>query len=207
MKPVQKPKNNYVTRSLWPSTIAEVISKWNVFLDICTVDGHYIFPLVLQGHCLINQNATWLEEIIQEMSENKEWNKWHKFLCPLCYEGSNRLWKSLRKWTKTTQSSKCLWRFHYSIESNMLYQGYREDWHSYTQYQFDEYTYSEDEVFYFEHKERNITLEYMPVDTILVDNVIAFKGWQVSHYQIIQQSSSVPAPITNLVQFIKSQLE
>ena len=100
---------------------------------ICTADGHYILPLVLQGHQSINQSASRLEEIIQKRPENREWNECHKFLYPLCYEGSNRLQQSLGKLTTIMQSSKSLWRFYYSIATNMSYQGYQEDWQSHTQ--------------------------------------------------------------------------
>ena len=98
---------------------------WVKFLfNICIADGHYILPLVLQRHHSIGQSATLLGEIIQERPENKEWNEWRKFLRPLCYEGTKNLQHSLRKWTTTIQSPKWLWRFVYSSEIKMLYQGY-----------------------------------------------------------------------------------
>ena len=58
----------------------------------------------------------------------------------------------------------------------MLYQGYQEDWHSNTKYQFDGYEYSDNNLYYFIPEEKNVTLEYIPVNTIPVDIVIASKG-------------------------------
>ena len=87
----------------------------------------------------------------------------------------------------------------------MLYRGYQEDWHSNTKYQFDGYKCSEDDVYYFVPGKRNITLEYMPVDTTSVDIAITSKGWRVCHHQTLQKCPPVLEPITNLVQYIKSQ--
>ena len=87
----------------------------------------------------------------------------------------------------------------------MLYRGYQEDWHSNTKNQFDGYKCSNNEVYYFVPEERNITLEYMPVNTILVDIAITSKGWRVCHHQTLKKSSLTSAPITNLVQYLKSK--
>ena len=97
------------------------------------------------------------------------WRVWHKFLPQYCHEGSTRLIKSLGKWTTTIQSSKGLWPFYYSSKSNILYQGYRENWHDNTQYQFDEYECYDEDLFYFVPKDRNIALEYIHDDAIPVD--------------------------------------
>ena len=54
-------------------------------------------------------------------------------------------------------------------------------------------------------KERNITLEYMPADTIPVDIAVASHGWQVCHYQTLKKAPPAPDPITDFVQFVRSQ--
>ena len=54
-------------------------------------------------------------------------------------------------------------------------------------------------------KERNIALEYMPADTMPVDIAVVSQEWWVCHYQPIKKVTQAPEPITNFVQFIKSQ--
>ena len=61
--------------------------------NIYTADGNYIFNSVFQEDISTNQSESQLKEIIQDRPKNKYWNKWREFLCPLCYEGSNRLQK------------------------------------------------------------------------------------------------------------------
>ena len=95
--------------------------------DICTADSHYILQSVMDGRRSGNQSQSWLEEIIQERPENKEWRAWRRFLRCYCHEGFNRLIASLGKWMTTIQPSKRLWLFYYSSKNNTVYQGYRED--------------------------------------------------------------------------------
>ena len=130
---------------------------------------------------------------------------WRKLLCQYCHEGPTRLIKSLSKWTTTINSSKRLWPFCYSVKNNILYQGYKEDWHDNTKYQFDKYEYNEEDVFKFTPEDRNIELKHIPDDTIPVDVVDVQQGWKVCHYQTPQPKTTAPAPIIDLVQFIKSQ--
>ena len=61
--------------------------------------------------------------------------------------------------------------------------------------------------FIFEPKDRNITQKYMPVDTVPVDITVVSQGWQVYHHQSLKIDPPAPVQITNLVQFVKSQLE
>ena len=96
-----------------------------------------------------------------------------KILGQFCHEGSNRLIESLGKWTTTIKSSKRLWPFYYSSKNNTLYQGYREDWHDNTKYQFDEYECYEGDVFKFTPEDKNIELKYISDDTTPVDVVDA----------------------------------
>ena len=86
-----------------------------------------------------------------------------------------------------------------------MYQGYREDWHDNTKYQFDEYECNEEVVFKFIPEDRNIKLKYIPDDTIPVDVVDAQQGWKVCHYQTLKPKPPAPASSTELVQFIKFQ--
>ena len=52
---------------------------------------------------------------------------------------------------------------------------------------------------------KNIMLGYMPANKIPVDIAIASTGLQVYNHQTLQQSPPAPAPITDLVQYIKSR--
>ena len=69
---------------------------------------------------------------------------------------------------------------------NTLYQGYREDWHDNTKYQFDEYESYDEDVFYFIPKDRNIELKYIPNDTISVNIIVTPLGWKVCHYKTLK---------------------
>ena len=126
-------------------------------------------------------------------------------LRPLYHEGSNRLIESLGKWTTTIHPSKRLWPFYYSSENNMLYQGYREHCHDNTKFQFDGSECYDGDVFYFVPKEQNIAIECIPNNKIPVNITVTPWGWRLCHYQTLQQSPPAPAPITDLIQYIKSQ--
>ena len=106
---------------------------------------------------------------MQECPENKEWSVWRKFLNQYCHKESTRLIKSLSEWTTTIQSSKRLWSFYYSSKNTILYQGYTEDWHGNTKYQFDEYECNNKEIFHFIPEDKNIELKYVLDDTIPVN--------------------------------------
>ena len=101
---------------------------------------------------------------------------WRKFLRLYCHEGTNRLINSLGQWTTTIHSSQRLWPFYYSSTTNILYQGYRDDWHDNTKYQFDEYECDDEDVFDYVPEVRNVELKYMPNDTIPVDTASGQQG-------------------------------
>ena len=89
--------------------------------------------------------------------------------------------------------------------TNILYHGYRDDWHDNTKYPFDEYKCNDEDVFDFVPKVRNVELKCIPNDTILVNITSDQQGWTVCHYQSIKKQPPAPAPINNLVQFSNSQ--
>ena len=108
---------------------------------------------------------------------------WRKFICPLCYAGSNKLSTSLGDWTATIKASQRLWPFYYSCETNMLYRGYRKHWHDFEGYQSNIY---KNEVFYFTPEDRNIDLQYILDDMVSVDIAVASQGWRVCHHQSLR---------------------
>ena len=117
----------------------------------------------------------------------------------------NQLIKSLGKWTTTIHSSQRIRPFYYSSTTNILYRGYRDDWHENTKYQFDEYEYNDDNVFDFVLIVRNVELKYIPNDTIPVDTASARQGWKVCLFQTLKPQPIAPASPTDLVKFVKSQ--
>ena len=133
---------------------------------------------------------------------------WCKLLQSFCHPGlTKRLLQSLGQWTTTIHTSQRLWPFYYSSTTEILYRGYREDWHSNMKYQFDGYKRDDNDVFAFEPDERNVELKYIPKDAVPVDIATARHGWIICHFHTLQPQSTVPttAPPTNLLQFIKSQ--
>ena len=173
--------------------------------DICSADGHYIITSVWDGNRSVTQSQSRLEEILQDQPGNKEWAEWRKLLRSLCHAGSNQLIKSLGKWTTTIHSSQRLWPFYYSSTTNILYYGYRDDWHDNTKYQFDEYECNGDNVFTFVPGVRNVELNCIQNDAIPVYTASARHGWIICHFQTLRPQPTAPATPTDLVKFIKSQ--
>ena len=63
-----------------------------------------------------------------------------------------------------------------------MFRSYQEDWHSKEKYQFNSYQSDNEHVFIYEPIERNITLEYVPTDTVPVDVVATNDGWRVCNH-------------------------
>ena len=160
--------------------------------DICTADGQFILPSFWDGHRSVKQSKSRLEEILQDRPQNKDWVEWRKLLRSFCHPGSTkRLFQSLGQWTTTIHTSQRLWPFYYSSTTEILYRGYREDWHDNMKYQFDECERDDDDVFAFEPEERNVELKYIPNDAVSVDIATARHGWIICQFHTLKPQPTV----------------